>query len=137
MPDKSSILGLPAGGFNPAAQQSPVAHKAEMRALENETMRGALGLPMGASGAMAGGAAGGNGNAIITIQNATITAVSTQATIGSMQADVSFAMINAQGGMGGGSGEAGSSPSGDQLGEGILGGLLSGSGGLASKLFRN
>jgi TP901 family phage tail tape measure protein len=102
-----------------------------------ETLGGALGLPMGASGAMAGAAAGGNGNAIITIQSAVINAVTTQATIGSMQADVSFAMINAQGGMGGGSGEAGSSPSGDQLGEGILGGLLSGSGGLASKLFRN
>jgi hypothetical protein len=42
MPDKSSILGLPAGGFNPAAQQSPVAHKAEMRALEIETMRDAM-----------------------------------------------------------------------------------------------
>jgi tape measure domain-containing protein len=102
-----------------------------------ETIGSALGLPMGASGAMAGGAAGGNGNAIITIQNATITTASSNATIGSMNATVSFAMINAQGGMGGGSGEAGSSPSGDQLGEGILGGLLSGSGGLASKLFRN
>jgi hypothetical protein len=42
MPDKNGILGLPAGGFNPAAQQSPVAHKAEMRALENETMRDAF-----------------------------------------------------------------------------------------------